>query len=191
MRAAIQAQNAQVSAGQLGAAPAVPGQQLNATVSAQSRLQRPEQFEAIVLRSERSGAIVRLRDVARVELGSESYDSTARYNGKPSSGMAIQLATGANALDTADRVRATLDELKSLFPPGVHAVTAFDTTPFVSLSIEAVVTTLVEAIVARVRRHVRLPAERSRDADHHAHGAGRTARHVRRAGRHSASASTR
>jgi multidrug efflux pump len=122
------------------------GQQLNATVSAQSRLQRPEQFEAIVLRSESSGAIVRLRDVARVELGSESYDSTARFNGKPASGMAIQLATGANALDTADRVRAALEELKSLFPPGVQAVTAFDTTPFVSLSIEEVVKTLVEAI---------------------------------------------
>ena len=146
VRAAIQAQNAQVSAGQLGAAPAVPGQQLNATVSAQSRLQRPEQFEAIVLRSESSGAIVRLRDVARVELGSESYDSTARFNGKPASGMAIQLATGANALDTADRVRAALEELKSLFPPGVQAVTAFDTTPFVSLSIEEVIKTLVEAI---------------------------------------------
>ena len=123
------------------------GQQLNATVSAQSRLQRPEQFEAIVLRSGSSGAIVRLRDVARVELGSESYDSTARFNGKPASGMAVQLATGANALDTADRVRAALEELKSQFPPGVQAVTAFDTTPFVSLSIEEVVKTLVEAIV--------------------------------------------
>jgi multidrug efflux pump len=147
VRAAIQAQNAQVSAGQLGATPAIPGQQLNATVSAQSRLQRPEQFEAIVLRSQSSGAIVRLRDVARVELGSESYDATARFNGKPASGMAIQLATGANALDTADRVRATLEELKSLFPPGVQAVTAFDTTPFVSLSIDEVIKTLVEAIV--------------------------------------------
>ena len=147
VRAAIQAQNAQVSAGQLGAAPAVPGQQLNATITAQSRLQRPEQFEAIVLRSDATGAIVRLRDVARVELGSERYDTIARFNGKPASGMAIQLATGANALDTADRVRATLEEMKSLFPPGVQAVTAFDTTPFVSLSIEEVVKTLVEAIV--------------------------------------------
>jgi hydrophobe/amphiphile efflux-1 (HAE1) family protein len=146
VRAAVHAQNAQVSAGQLGAAPAVPGQQLNATITVQSRLQRPEQFEAIVLRSDATGAIVRLRDVARVELGSERYDTIARFNVKPASGMAIQLATGANALDTADRVRATLDEMKSVFPPGVQAITAFDTTPFVSLSIEEVVKTLVEAI---------------------------------------------
>jgi multidrug efflux pump len=147
VRAAVQAQNAQVSAGQLGATPAVAGQQLNATITAQSRLQRPEQFEAIVLRSSAAGGIVRLRDVARVELGSERYDTVARYNGKPASGMAIQLATGANALDTANRVHATLEAMKGQFPPGVQALTASDTTPFVRLSIEEVVRTLVEAIV--------------------------------------------
>jgi multidrug efflux pump len=146
VRTAVLAQNAQVSAGQLGAAPAVQGQQLNATITAQSRLQRPEQFEQIVLRSDASGAVVRLRDVARVELGSESYDTVARYDGKPAAGVAIQLATGANALDTANRVRAAIDEMKPLFPVGVEAVVAYDTTPFVRLSIEEVVKTLAEAI---------------------------------------------
>ncbi|MGI8672427.1 MAG: efflux RND transporter permease subunit [Luteitalea sp.] len=147
VRAAILAQNAQVSAGQLGAAPAVDGQQLNATITAQSRLQRPEQFEAIVLRTDVAGAVVRLRDVARVELGSENYDVFARYNGKPAAGMAVQLATGANALDTADAVRARVDELSQYFPPGMEAVVAFDTTPFVRISIEEVIKTLVEAVV--------------------------------------------
>jgi multidrug efflux pump len=146
VRTAVQAQNAQVSAGQLGAAPAVPGQSLNATITAQSRLQRPEQFEDIVLRSNAGGAVVRLRDVARIELGSESYDTLARYNAKPAAGVAIQLATGANALDTANLVRQALDEMKPLFPAGVEAVVAYDTTPFVRLSIEEVVKTLLEAI---------------------------------------------
>jgi multidrug efflux pump len=147
VRAAIQAQNAQVSAGQLGAAPAVPGQRLNATITAQTRLQRPEQFEAIVLRAGEDGSVVRLGDVARVELGSESYDRTAAFNGKPASGIAVQLATGANALDTADRVRAVLEELRSYLPAGLEPVIAFDTTPFVRISIEEVVKTLIEAIV--------------------------------------------
>ena len=145
VRAAIQAQNAQVSAGQLGAAPALPGQQLNATVSAQSRLSGPSSSKRSCCeraqRRHRAPARCRARGAGERELR-----TIARFNGKPASGMAIQLATGANALDTAERVRAALEELKSLFPPGVHAVTAFDTTPFVSLSIEGVITTLVEAI---------------------------------------------
>jgi multidrug efflux pump len=143
---AITAQNAQVSAGQLGGMPSPKGQSLNATITAQSRLQTPEQFGAILLRTTADGASVRLRDVARIELGGESYDVVARYNGKPATGLAIKLATGANALDTADAVKAKLHELSKFFPQGVKAVTPYDTTPFVKVSIEEVVKTLVEAI---------------------------------------------
>ena len=145
--AAVSAQNAQVSAGQLGGMPSPKGQRLNATITAQSRLQTPEQFGAILLRTTADGATVRLRDVARIELGGESYDVVARYNGKPATGLAIKLATGANALDTADAVKAKLHELSRFFPQGVKAVTPYDTTPFVKVSIEEVVKTLVEAIV--------------------------------------------
>ncbi|WP_374479341.1 efflux RND transporter permease subunit [Zoogloea sp.] len=145
--AAITAQNAQVSAGQLGGMPSPKGQRLNATITAQSRLQTPEQFGAILLRTTADGASVRLRDVARIELGGESYDVVARYNGKPATGLAIKLATGANALDTADAVKAKLNELSKFFPPGVKAVAPYDTTPFVKVSIEEVVKTLIEAIV--------------------------------------------
>ncbi|MGV7209292.1 efflux RND transporter permease subunit [Oxalobacteraceae bacterium A2-2] len=144
---AITAQNTEVSAGELGGAPAVPGQQLNATVTAQSRLQTAEQFGAILLKTSANGATVHLRDVARMELGSESYNIVARYNGKPASGMAIKLATGANALDTAKAVEAKIDALSKQFPAGMKAVVAFDTTPFVKLSIEEVIKTLAEAIV--------------------------------------------
>ena len=145
--AAIQAQNAQVSAGQIGAAPSVPGQELNATVTAQSRLQTPEQFRNIILRSVTGGATVRLADVARVELGNDNYDFVARLNGKPAAGLAIQLAPGANALTTADAVKARADQLAVNLPPGVKLSYPFDSTPFVRLSIKDVVKTLVEAIV--------------------------------------------
>jgi multidrug efflux pump len=145
--AAVSAQNTEVSAGELGGVPAIKGQQLNATVSAQSRLQTAEQFGAILLKTSASGATVHLRDVARMELGSENYSVLARYNGKAATGMAIKLATGANALDTAAAVKAKVAQLEKLFPPGMKAVTAFDTTPFVKLSIEEVVKTLLEAIV--------------------------------------------
>lgn len=144
---ALQAQNAQVSAGQLGATPAVTGQQLNATITAQSRLQTAEQFEAILLRTTSTGAKVYLRDVARVELGAENYTTVARFNGKPAAGMGIKLAAGANALETADAVKAKIKEMSAYFPAGVKAVTPYDTTPFVRLSIEEVVKTLAEAIV--------------------------------------------
>ncbi|TFW17734.1 efflux RND transporter permease subunit [Duganella callida] len=144
---AITAQNTEVSAGELGGLPAVAGQQLNATVTAQSRLQTAEQFGAILLKTSASGATVHLRDVARMELGSETYNILARYNGKPASGMAIKLATGANALDTANAVKAKVAQMQKQFPHGLKAVVAFDTTPFVKLSIEEVVKTLVEAIV--------------------------------------------
>jgi len=145
--AAIQAQNAQVSAGQLGGVPAVPGQQLNATITAQSRLQTPEQFGNIQLKVSAAGAVVRLRDVARIELGSENYGTVARFNGKPATGIAIKMSTGANALDTADAVKAKINDLSRFFPPGMKAVVAYDTTPYVKISIEEVVKTLVEAIV--------------------------------------------
>ncbi|WP_029000866.1 efflux RND transporter permease subunit [Azohydromonas australica] len=145
--AAIRAQNAQVSAGQIGAAPAQSGQQLNATVTAQTRLQTPQQFEAILLKTTADGAQVHLRDVARVEIGAETYSLESRYNGKPAAGVALRLATGANALDTADAARAELTRLEKNFPAGLKAVVAYDTTPFVRLSIEEVVKTLIEAVV--------------------------------------------
>jgi multidrug efflux pump len=145
--AAISAQNTEVSAGELGGAPAMPGQQLNATVSAQSRLQTAEQFGAILLKTTASGATVNLRDVARMELGSENYNTVARFNGHAATGVAIKLATGANALDTANAVRKKIDQLSKQFPAGMKAEIAFDTTPFVKLSIEEVVKTLAEAVV--------------------------------------------
>lgn len=145
--AALQAQNAQISAGQLGGLPAVTGQQLNATVTAQTLLETPEQFENIILRSSADGAVVRLRDVARVEKGSETYAINARYNGSPSAGMGFKLAAGANALDTAQAIKERVAEMEKNFPPGVKAVVAFDTTPFVDVSIKGVVSTLIEAIV--------------------------------------------
>jgi len=144
---AITAQNTEVSAGQLGGAPAVPGQQLNATITAQSRLQTAEQFGDILLKTTTAGAMVHLRDVARMELGSESYTTVARFNGKPASGMAIKLATGANALAVATAVDTRVKQLSKQFPQGMKAVAAYDTTPFVKISIEEVVKTLVEAIV--------------------------------------------
>ncbi|TQI77186.1 multidrug efflux pump [Bosea sp. AK1] len=145
--AAIEAQNTQVSAGQLGGLPQVSGQQLNATVTALSRLQTVSQFENIILKSGASGSIVRLNDVARVELGAKSYDTVSRYNGQPTTGLAISLATGANAIDTAKAVTATIERLKQTLPEGVEVTYPYDTTPFVTLSIEKVVHTLFEAII--------------------------------------------
>ncbi|WP_286269151.1 efflux RND transporter permease subunit [Thalassotalea hakodatensis] len=145
--AAIQAQNAQVSAGQLGALPAVSGQQLNATVTAQSRLQTPEQFRDIFVKTNTDGSVVRLSDVATVELGGENYGVVARFNGNPATGLGIKLASGANALDTAQGVKDALNELAPFFPEGLESVIPYDTTPFVSLSIEKVVSTLIEAVV--------------------------------------------
>lgn len=144
---AVQAQNAQVSTGQLGGTPAVPGQQLNATITAQSKLQTPEQFGMIILKTTNDGATVRLKDVARIELGSENYGTLARFNTKPATGIAIKMATGANALDTAAAVKAKIAELSQFFPPGMKAVVAYDTTPYVKISIEEVVKTLIEAII--------------------------------------------
>ena len=144
---AIEAQNTQVSAGQLGAIPAVTGQQLNATVTAKSRLQTPEQFKNIILKSDSGGSLVRLNDVARVELGAESYNTFSFYNNQSAAGLAIMLASGANAIDTAEAVENTISTLKPTLPPNVEIVYPYDTTPFVKLSIEDVVRTLFEAIV--------------------------------------------
>ena len=145
--AAVAAQNTQVSAGQLGGAPALPGQGFSATVTAQSRLQTVSQFEDILLRSARNGGEVRLRDVARIEIGAQSYETVARFNGQPAAGMGIRLASGANALATADRIRAKLDDMAPYFPAGVKYVIPYDTTPFVRISIEEVVKTLIEAVI--------------------------------------------
>ncbi len=143
---AVQAQNAQISAGQLGGAPSIAGQQLNATVTAQTRLQTPEQFRNILLKTSTDGAQVRLSDVAKVELGGESYEVVSRYNGKSAAGVGIKLAAGANALATRDAVLARMDDMKASFPQGLEISVPYDTTPFVRLSIESVIHTLLEAI---------------------------------------------
>ena len=146
VKTAIQAQNAQVSAGQLGGLPSTASQQLNATITAQTRMKTAEEFASILLRTQASGAAVRLSDVARIELGGESYDSVARFNGKPAAGLAIKLATGANALNTVKAVDAKLEELSKFFPQGMKVIKPYDTTPFVRISIEEVVKTLIEAV---------------------------------------------
>ncbi|BBK33367.1 multidrug efflux pump [Stella humosa] len=144
---AIRAQNVQVSSGQLGGAPSTPGQQLNATIIGSTRLQTAEQFDAIVLRVNPDGSQVRLRDVARSELGAESYSFDTRYTGNPAAGLAIKLATGANALDTVKNVQKTIEDLRPFFPPGIEVIYPIDQTPFIKLSIEEVLKTLAEAIV--------------------------------------------
>ncbi len=144
---AIKAQNAQVAAGQLGGTPPVKGQQLNASIIAQTRLKSADEFSKILLKVNPDGSRVQLKDVAKVELGGENYDVIARFNGQPASGLGIKLATGANALDTADAIRATIAKLEPFFPAGMKVVYPYDTTPFVKISINEVVKTLVEAIV--------------------------------------------
>ncbi|GGJ08375.1 efflux RND transporter permease subunit [Halopseudomonas pertucinogena] len=146
VRNAIAAQNVQVSGGQLGGAPAVPGQQLNATIIGKTRFETPEQFRAILLKVNSDGSQVRLGDVARVELGAQNANFRALYNGQPATGIAIQLATGANALETTRAVKQTIADLKPFFPPGVEVVYPFETAPVVSESITGVVYTLMEAI---------------------------------------------
>ncbi|WP_267554033.1 efflux RND transporter permease subunit [Rhizobium rhizogenes] len=145
--AAITAQNVQVSAGQLGALPQLGGQQLNATVTAGSRFQTTQEFENIILKSLPDGSLVRINDVGTVQLGADSYVTSGVYNGLPAAGIGLSLATGANAIDTAAAVEATIDSLRSTLPANVEINYPYDTTPFVKLSIEDVVKTLVEAIV--------------------------------------------
>jgi len=144
---ALRNYNVEVSAGQFGGAPAVKGQRLNASIVVQNLLQTPEQFAAVPLRTNADGSIVRIKDVGRTELGAESYDMESYYNGVPSSGLAIRQAPGANALDTADAVKAKLAEMAPFFPHGMKAIYPFDTTPFVRVAIWEVVKTLFEAVL--------------------------------------------
>ncbi|MFM0321643.1 efflux RND transporter permease subunit [Caballeronia glebae] len=144
---ALQGQNVQVAAGQLGGTPAVPGQSMQATITEATLLRTPEQFGNVLLKVNQDGSQVRVRDVARVALGGENYNFETQYNGKPAAGLGIQLATGANALATANAVRAEIDALSKYFPPGLVVEYPYDTTPFVKQSIADVVKTLFEAIV--------------------------------------------
>ncbi|MBV9551101.1 MAG: efflux RND transporter permease subunit, partial [Alphaproteobacteria bacterium] len=145
--AAVQTQNVQVSAGQIGAQPGVGPNAVNATVTAQSRLHTAEQFRNIILKTAPGGAVVHLGDVARVELGANTYAFNVLFNGMPASGLAIMLAPGANALKTVDAVKAKVDTLRSALPPGMKLNYPIDNTEFIRLSIHDVVVTLVIAIV--------------------------------------------
>jgi multidrug efflux pump len=144
--AALQSQNVQVSAGQFGGTPALPGQQLNATITARTLLQTTEQFDAVILRTNPDGSTVKLKDVAESKIGTENYEIQSFYQGKPVGAMAIRLAAGANALETSTRIKAKMTELSRYFPAGVKVVYPYDTTPFVKISIEEVVKTLFEAV---------------------------------------------
>jgi multidrug efflux pump len=145
--AAVQVQNVQVAAGSIGSEPSLPGVGFTATVRAEGRFTTPEQFENIILRADSDGTTVRLKDVARVELGPYSYGQRVMYNGQPVAGVGVQLVSGANALTVAKEVRAKLDELQSTFPAGVSTFVPYDSTQFIRISIEEVVKTLLEAIV--------------------------------------------
>ncbi|MFB4376537.1 efflux RND transporter permease subunit [Agrobacterium sp. CR_3] len=144
---AIQAQNSQVAAGRIGASPNPIGQQISATVNVQGQLTSPEEFGSIVLRANPDGSSVRLRDVARVEVGGESYNFSSRLNGKPSAAIGVQLSPTGNALQTSEGVRATMEELSRYFPQGLEYEIPYDTSPFVKISIEKVIHTLIEAII--------------------------------------------
>ncbi|MCP1470257.1 multidrug efflux pump [Sphingobium sp. OAS761] len=146
VESAVRAQNVEVSAGSIGADPSPPGQQINATVRARARLQTPEQFRAIIVKTQSDGSVVRLSDVARVELGNENYSTLARLNGHPASGVALQLAPGADALKTAELVKAKVQELSASLPDGYKVVYPRDTTPFIKLSVDEVIQTLIEAV---------------------------------------------
>ncbi|HBC89619.1 MAG TPA: hydrophobe/amphiphile efflux-1 family RND transporter [Lentisphaeria bacterium] len=147
VRQAVKSYNVQVSAGQLGGTPAVKGQRLNATINVQNLLQTPEQFGQILLRTNSDGSVVRLKDVAKIEIGSESYDALGNFNGRPAAGIAVKMSAGANALSTVAGIKKRLDELSKFYPEGMTMVYPYDTTPFVRISIEEVLKTLVEAIV--------------------------------------------
>jgi HAE1 family hydrophobic/amphiphilic exporter-1 len=143
---ALRSYNVEISAGQFGAAPAVEGQRLNASIIVQNLLKTPEEFAAIPLRINKDGSVVRVKDIGRTELGTERYDVNAMFNGKPSAAMAIRQAAGANALDTAKNIRDKMDELSEYFPQGMKVIYPYDTTPFVRVAINEVVKTLFEAI---------------------------------------------
>lgn len=147
VQAALRAYNVEISAGQFGGLPATPGQKLNASIVVQNLLKTPAEFAAIPLRTNPDGSVVRVKDVGRTELGAENYDVQVSFNGKPCAGIAIRQAPGANALETADRVKAKLAEMSQFFPPGLKVVYPFDTTPFVRVAIHEVVKTLIEAVL--------------------------------------------
>ncbi len=144
---ALRAYNVEISAGQFGGIPAVEGQRLNASIIVQNLLQTPEEFASIPLRTNPDGSVVRIKDVGRTELGAEYYDMEARYNGHPAAALAIRQAPGANALDTADAIKAKLKEMSAYFPPGLKVVYPYDTTPFVKVAIGEAVKSLLQAIV--------------------------------------------
>jgi multidrug efflux pump len=145
--AALQAQNAQISAGQFGETPAAQGQQLNATITTRTLMRTPEQFDAVILKTNSDGSTVRLKDVAECRIGTENYGTQSYYKGKPVGAMAIRLASGANALETTTRIKDKMEELSQYFPQGVEVVYPFDSTPFVRISIQEVVKTLIEAVI--------------------------------------------
>ncbi len=147
VQAALRAYNVEVSAGQFGGLPAEPGQRLNASIVVQNLLQTPEEFANIPVRTDADGSVVRIKDIGRTELGAENYDIQVAFNGKPCAGMAIRQAPGANALETADRVKAKLAEMSRFFPAGMKVVYPYDTTPFVRVAINEVVKTLFEAVL--------------------------------------------
>lgn len=144
---AIQAENNQVAAGELGSAPTIAGQQLNASIVAQTRLTSAKEFSQILLKANPDGSQVRLKDVANVELGAEGYKLNTLYNGKPATGVGIKLATGANALEASNALKEELIKLEPSFPAGFKVVHPYDTTPFIKISIQEVIKTLLEAIV--------------------------------------------
>ena len=143
----LKTQNNQIAAGQLGGTPSIPGQQLNASIIAQTRLKTPEEFGKVTLKVNQDGSMVHLKDVARIELGGENYNMVTKINGQAATGLGIKLATGANALDTAATIKSKLAELQAFFPQGLKVVYPYDTTPFVTISIHEVVKTLFEAII--------------------------------------------
>lgn len=144
---AVKNQNVQVSVGKIGDAPALETQTITATVRAQSRFQNVQEFQNVILKSNSDGSKVYLKDVAKIEIGSSSYANVVRLNGHPASGMAVMLAPGANALDTSERVKNKIDEIKHNFPEGYEVAYAKDSTAFIKISIEEVIHTLVEAII--------------------------------------------
>jgi HAE1 family hydrophobic/amphiphilic exporter-1 len=145
--AALKSYNVEVSAGQLGGAPAVKGQRLNASIVVQNMLKTPDEFANVPIRTNPDGSVVRVRDLGRTELGIETYDIEVEYNGKSSGGLAIRQAAGANALDTANAVKAKMEEMSKFFPAGLKVMYPYDTTPFIKVAIDEVVKTLIEAIV--------------------------------------------
>lgn len=153
---------------------------MNASIIAQTRLKDPEEFGKVTLRVNSDGSVVHLKDVARIELGGENYNVVARINGKPASGLGIKLATGANALDTANAIKAKLVELQPFFPQGMKVVYPYDTTPFVTISIHEVVKTLFEAIVLVFPGHVFVPAKHPGNAHSNHRCPCRIVGHIRR-----------